>query len=367
MSQTTSAQKYTPNNNLSDRYELLSSGVPQTVMLGTFGPYTAGQVAQIRTRNVGVMTKLRVRVRANVSIATAVGTVSPFGPYGLLSKISFLDYNTTERISCPGPQLYHLLSQRGGRPWMPTGQGSTDTLQTVLPTTVANNQALNFNLDIPLAVDPGHDLTGAILAQTIVGEQFLRLTVNPNLQVDPYTPYLAAVGGSAVTLNSVYFDVWQDYIQPQKPNIPLIDCNTVYEISGMFTSSDNITVGGTKFIDYPNVRRVMGFFMDYINNATVTANETDINTLTLIANGNTNMREYDPLQLRKEMRNHLGGDIANGRFALRHPRKPISTFIYSQVQMAVNFATVTGSPYVAYMFESTYPLNTPLPGIAAGS
>jgi hypothetical protein len=367
LSATITAPKYTAQNNLSDRYALLASGVPQTVKLGTFGPYLAGQTAQIRTRNVGVMTGLRVRVTASVTITTAAATPSPFGPYGLLSKVSFLDYNTTERIAAPGPMMYAWLSARQGRPWMPTGQGSTDTLQTILPTATGANQVLEFNLNIPLAADHGHDLTGAILAQTIVGEQFLRLTVNPNMQVDPYTPYLAAVASSAVALNSVTFDVWQDYLQPQTNQLPLIDLNTVQEFSAMYTSTDNIVVGGTKYIDYPNVRRVAGIYFDYINNATVTTNETDINTITLIANGNTNMREFDPLQLRKDMRNYLGGDIANGRFFLRNPRKPISTFIYSQVQMALAFATVTGTPYVAFGFESTYPLNTPLPGIAAGS
>lgn len=364
-----SAPKYTAQQNMMDRQTLINTGVHQTVTLGTFGPYTPGQTANIRTRNVGVMTKLRVRVRANVTIATAVGTVSPFGPYGLVSKVSFLDYNTTERIALPAVQLYEILSARHGRPWMPTGQGLVDTGQTLQPTAVAAgaNNNFVFNFDVPLAMDPKGDLTGAILAQTIVGEQFLRLTVNPNSQVDPYTPYLAPVASSLVTVNSVFFDVWQDYIQPQGPNLPLMDLNTVYELSAMYTSSDNIVAGGTKYIDYPNVRKVIGMYFDYINNATVTVNETDINTITLIANGNTNMQEYDPLQLRKQMRTHIGGDLPAGRYFLRSPRNPISTFIYSQVQLAINFANVTGSPYVAYGFESTYPLNTPLPGIAAGS
>lgn len=374
MSQSTGAagsSNYTAAQNLNDRATLLGTAVPMIANLGTFGPYQPGQVANIRLRNVGIMTRLKVRATASVTIATANVTASPFGPYGLVSKVDLLDYNTTERVIAPGPMLYFLNSMRHGRPWMPTGQGNIDTLQTQLPTVVGAGQTIEFNFDVPLAYDPSNDLTGAILAQTIVGEQFLRLTVNPNAIGDPFCPYLNTGGAGTAAISNVNFQVWQEYLQPQGPNIPRIDLNTVYEFTAMFTSSDNIVVGGTKFIDYPNVRNVKGAYFTYINDnagtghPTVTVNGTDINSVTLIANGNTNMRELDPLMLRRDMRIMLGGDLPAAMYYMGHRRHPIYTWIYSQVQLALNFANATANPYVAYGFESTYPLNTPLPGVGA--
>ncbi len=359
---TGSASKYTPAQNLSDRATLLATGIRVRANIGTFGGYTAGNVARIKLRNVGVLTGLMVRVTANVSI-TAAMTESPLGPWGLLSKIEMSDYNTTLRVSTSNILLYMINSVRHGRPWSPVGQGSVDTQQTVVPTAIANDQTLQFSIYIPLAVDPHRDLSGAILAQTVVGEQYLNLTVNPNFIGDATSCYTAGTG----TLNSVSFEVWQDYLQPQTANLPLIDLNTVYELAGNYTTTSNVQTNGQCFIDYPNVRIVKALYMGLIDNATVTPNGTDINSLTQIANGNTNMREEDPLLVRMTMREMLGGDLPAGLYYIGNRSNPISTFIYSQVQERITFNTLTGSPYLFYGFESTYANNTPLPGIAAGS
>lgn len=362
-----SAPKYTVNQNMQDRMVLLGTGVAMQAKLGDFGPYLPGATAQIRLRNVGVITGLKVRLTASVTITTAVAVASPFGPYGIVSKFSLLDYNTTERIFASGPMIYMLSSIRRGCPWMGTGQGLVDTLQTALPVAVGAAQTIECNYEIPVAYDAGNDLRGAILAQTVVGEMFLRITFNLNQTGDPSAPYLTSVNSSVLTISNIMISVWQNYIQPQSNQLPLYDLNTVYEYAAMFSSSDNIVVGGTKYLDYPNVRSVMGSYLFYVNNSGVTVNETDISALTLIANGNTRMREMDPLDVRKDMRLMLGGDLAASMYYIPTRRQPIQTWIYSQVQLALQFAAATGTSYVAYGYESTYALNTPLPGIAAGS
>lgn len=370
MSATTTAapaQQYTPAMNMQDRMTLLSTGVPCVAYLGSFGAYSLGNLAIIKLRNVGVITKLRIRVTASVTIATAAAVASPYGPYGLIQRLDVLDYNTTQRTFASGPMLYFIDSIRHGRPWMPTGQGLVDTAQTEQPTATGASQAFEFTLDCPLAVDPQNDLTGAILAQTVVGEQYLRILFNAAAQTDPFTPYAAASGGSTVAFSNINVQVWQYYIQPQSASIPRIDLNTVYELAGIYTTYAGITAGANVYLDYPNVRTVMGFYMAYINNATVTVNGTDISGLTLVANGNTNMREQDPLLVRADMRQHLGGDLGSGIYYISSRRNPIQTYIYSQVQEKVAIAAASGTPYIAYAFESTYPLNTPLPGIAASN
>jgi hypothetical protein len=350
---------------MADRLTLLSTGVPMQSLLGTFGPYSLGQTAQIRLRNVGVLTGLSVRVVASLAI-TGTMTASPLGPYPLIAQHITSDYNTTTRISAPGGMLYMLNSIRHGRPWMPTGQGLVDTLQTAQPTAVSNPATLEYNVDIPFAVDPGNDLTGAILAQTVVGEMFYKMQFASALVGDAWSaPYTA---GTA-TVNSIYVTVWQRYIQPQNASLPLMDLNTVYEFDALYNTQNNITTNGQTYINYPNVRSVLGAYYGFVDNAGLTVNGTDISALTLIANGNTRMREQDPLDVRKHMRIMLGGDLPASLYFVPSRRQPIQTWIYSQVQELFNWGTLTSSPvpYLNYGFESIYPLNTPLPGIAAAS
>lgn len=366
MSSTTQSGGYTVAQNSKDRISLLKGGVPMSAELGTYGPFSLGQNTQIKLRNVGVITRLRVRVSATVDI-TATMTASPLGPETLISRIQTQDYNSTYRISSSGALLKLLNDTRLGRPYLPTGQGLVDTLQRVLPT-AEGTETLQFEIEVPVAKDRHNDLTGAILAQTVVGEQFLNLNFNPTLVGDVTSPYTA---GTA-TLSNIYVTVWQDYIQPQ-PNsqgqiaLPLIDLNTVYEYNATFNSYDAIVGGGQKYIDYPNVRNVLSHIFVFVDDGALTVNGTDINSLTLIANGNTNLRQEDPLSNRAEIRNRLGGDWPAGCYFYSHRGNPIKTNIYSQVQSEIVFSSgvsATGS-YIPYGFESTYLLNTPLPGIAS--
>jgi hypothetical protein len=359
----TQQPKYTPAQNIADRMNLLQTGVRMTTRLGTFGPYSAGQIANIRLQNVGIITGLRLRVTATQAASVAL-TASPLAPYSAVSKIEVVDYNTTTRQSAPGFMFYMLNSTRQGRPFMPVGQGSVDTQQTAAPTTTGGG-TLYANFEVPICVDPMNDLSGAIVAQTVVGEQFLNVTFASAAVGDVTAPYTAGTG----SLTNFYVTVWQDYIQPAGRNLPLIDLNTVYEFLGNYSTNLNIVTGGQSFIDYPNVRSVRGFYAAFVDNAALAVNGTDISAVTLVANGNTNMRQYDPLLIRRDMRNMLGGDLPASLYFLNHRKNPIQTWIYSQVQAQFNWATVTSSPapYLMYGFESLYLQNTPLPGIAASA
>jgi hypothetical protein len=68
------------------------------------------------------------------------------------------------------------------------------------------------------------------------------------------------------------------------------------------------------------------------------------------------------------MRTKMGGDLPTGLYYIDTRRQPIQTAIYSQVQLGILPATVNaGNTFIAWAFESMYPLNTPLPGIAQAS
>lgn len=366
--ETYAGNNYTPQQNYNDRMALLSYGTKMIKNLGvqtlSSGSILSGMIQQ-RLFNVGLITQLRIRVTASVNI-TVAATASPLGPYALLQKIILSDYNTTERVQTTGPFLYFFNSMKHGRPWMPTGQGLVDTDQTQLPTAVANNQTIQFELLVPVAVDPANDLTGSIYAQTTVGEQYLKVLINNAMVGDVNCPYTAGT----VTLNSVTIQTWQDYIQPNQyaPSVPRIDANTVYELAAVYTTTQNINANQKLLLNYPNVRQIMAHYFMYVNDGALTPNGTDLTTLNLVVNGNTYQSEKDPLLVRADMRNHLGGDIAAGLYYYGHRRNPISTFIFSQVQNEITFgSTVNANSYIAFGFESTYGQSTPLPGISYGA
>jgi len=371
--------KYSYAQNITDRGILLSTGVPMETLLGTFGPYAMGQTAQIRLRNLGVTTGLEVRISATVTITGGdTATASPLAPWNLVAQHVTLDYNTTQRTFASGPMVYMWNSIRHSCPYLSAAQSAgafpasptigVDTDQVLVPTSGTNTMELN--VDIPFAVDAGQDLTGAILAQTVVGELFYKLTFANSASGDAWnSPYTAVSGGGSVAISNIYVTVWQRYIQPQMPNIPLYDCNTVYEFAGLFQTQNNVTTNGQTYVDYPNVRSVLGAYYGFLDNNALAVNGTDINAITLVANGNTRMREMDPLLIRKHMRMMLGGDLPASMYYMPSRRTPIQTWIYSQVQTLFNWATITSSPAPAlyYGYESTYPLNTPLPGIVGAS
>lgn len=349
--------------NMADRMELLYRGVRMKTKLGVFGPYTLGQIANIKLRNVGVITHLEVRVQAAITIAGGTPTASSLAPYNVVTKFSLTDYNTTERVSAPGYMIYLQNSWRQRRPFMCVGQGSVDTQQAITPVSTGT---LYANYIIPVAKDPMGDLTGAILAQTVVGEQYLNVSLPTALVGTDVQSLYSAANGATATTTAFYITVWQNYIQPASNRLPLLDLNTVYELLGTYASYDNIVTGGTKYIDYPNVRSIDGFYMYFMDNSALAVNGTDLASLNLVVNGNTQMLERDPLLTRRIMRNWIGGDLPASTYITDHKSNPISTFIYSQVQAALTFGTVTASPAPAifYMYESSYQQNTPLPGVA---
>jgi hypothetical protein len=156
----------------------------------------------------------------------------------------------------------------------------------------------------------------------------------------------------------------------------MIDLGTIYEIAGGLTDSSNIVSGANKFINWPNNRAILSVLHTFDDPATTTSlgsplNETDVALLTLLINGNTNVRQLTPALLRMHMRYHLGVDLPSGTFYLSSRRQPITTQLYGNVQTQILLNNVTvvsaiGTPYFNNQFESFYLSGTPLPGVIQG-
>jgi hypothetical protein len=226
---------------------------------------------------------------------------------------------------------------------------------------------------VPLAFSPT-DLRGALLTQTAVGQAFLNIDWNPT----PYTNGLDdSVYDGAATTTVVYnalpnFNVAQEYLLPQQIGggvpLPSLDLMTVYELAGSVRDSANLAIGLEKLINYPNVRSVIGAYVNYMNNGLMQPMIAGITNIRVLANGNNTIKEYtatDKLFDMREMAMVEQADLKAGAWFELHRAKPIETALFGNIQMGVTPLLYTASPNtnLEIAFESFYTKGSTLPGM----
>lgn len=339
-----------------------------------------GQTTRIKLFNVGVITKLQIYVTAAITIGTAVATPSTRAPYNLISRLRLTDYDGTDRINISGFQLFMINCVRMRALF---GLHNTPAVAAVFQNpsvpTATGAGVVSFFMDIPLAFDTENiipqlqDLRGAVLAQTAVGEMYLSIDwINSyitNGDVDSLYSGGATTTVVANGANNISVTLWQEYLLPQavggQGEIPLpgIDLMTVYELNGNVRSSDNLVPNTEKLISYPNVRSVIGFYANYVQNNTQTQGK--INQFRLIANGNNILVDNTELSQLFYQRDYMinNMDTIPGAYFRSHREKPIETALFGSVQMGITPNTATGNAYVELAFESFYTKGQALPGL----
>jgi P3 major capsid protein. len=356
--------------NMLARNYLLSTSQPFVRKLGTY-TMTPGSEQIITLDRMGIFTRLVAEVTCTMDI-TAAATASQFGPAALLQQVQYKDFNNVNRVNMYGSQLFIANSIRSRRIYESANSigdsannGLVDT-QVMLPTATGTSQTARMVYDIPLARNPGSDLTGAVLAQTTVSQHQLILTtpsslVGANAMLFPYSAGTFANVSYSVT-------VYEYYLQPPSLQVlPHLDLSTIYTLDGTYVDSSDLVSGAQKYVSYPNSRAVSRFVVNYLNGGVGTANGTDLSSIEVLANSNVQMQYWGPLRLRGAMRNMLGADLPAATYLLDTSSNPISTQLYGNVQARLTFAgTVAAGSSLVYYNESTYPQGTPLPGVAAG-
>jgi hypothetical protein len=420
------APRMTPAQmNMMARQSLLATGLQFTKRLQAFSSLgssnTLGSTIRVALDRTGIVTGVTMLFQVPFTAnATAQGIVSgtqmtQFFPYNIIQNVTYTDFAGVKHVNTTGWQLHALNALRGGRLQNNAHQmegyitSETGINANILGVMNAATGAfvlkgadwpqygtIFFSLYVPLAYDPNSDLRGAVLAQTDRGEHYINLTFANALAGttgDPLTtPIEVAATGATFTLGNtggavapwsqsfIIVDAYQHYLMPQAGispnNLPMIDLGTIYEVAGGLTDSSNIVAGANKFINWPNNRAILSALHIYDNPANTTSlgnvlNETDTALLTILINGNTNVRQLTPALLRMHQRYHLGVDLPSGVFYLSARRQPITTQLYGnvQTQMSINAANVVaaiGTPYYMNQFESFYLSGTPLPGVIQG-
>jgi hypothetical protein len=363
--------------NMQLRQALLASAPRMRKNLGSFTQGgSLGGTTRVKLFNVGVTTKIVLDVIATFDIVTAAGTPSPKAPFNLINRIKLTDFDGTDRVNCSGYQLWVNQSVREKTPYGYNNESQTAVLTSPLvPTTVATNQTMRFQIEVPLAFNEDNDLRGALLTQTAVGEAYVNLDWNTALLASGNADAVYTNATGTMTAPVITVNVYQEYLLPQSIGgqvpLPALDLMTVYELAGALRSADNLAVGQEKLINYPNVRSVIGAYFNYLNGGVMNAAPTDMQKFRLIANGNNVLREYNPtdklFDQRLAMTSH--GDLRAGTYFELHRSKPIETALFGNVQYGLTPNTVgaAATTNMEIMFESFYTKGSQLPGLSQAS
>lgn len=357
------------NQNLLLRNALLATSPRMSKKVGTITETSSipGKTSRIKLFNVGVITKLRLVVTVNVTIGGAIATLSPKAPFNAISNIKLTDFEGVDRVNCSGYQLWQLQSIRERTPAYLNNEATTKNNSMPVSQTAIATGNIKFYLEVPLAYDAERDLRGAILAQTGLGDMFLQITWNPTFYANGNDDAVYnGAGATTVAVNSVSVDVFQDYLQPQAVQgqipLPMGDLMTVYEILGNYRITDNLSNGQERLFNYPNVRSVIGFYLNWLNNG---AMSDDISLFRLVANGNNILQEHSIDSQQMIQRMHVNSDLPKGSFFMLHRSRPIETVIYGNVQLGATFsAAPSGTYYIEQMIESFYTKGTTMPGLS---
>ncbi len=283
----------------------------------------------------------------------------------MLKSVSYTDFAAVNRTVIPGAFLNALNSVRLGKLFNDPASSLTDTANLLIQSPTAINAAapLSFIVRLPIAYGPD-DTTGAVLSQTATGNHYV--TVNLATALVGTDAILAPYSAGAATVGDVTITAFQEYIQPQSlAGLPIIDLSTIYGFEGNYTTSDNLSVGQEKYVNYPNMRSVLAAMVAYNNGGTYNPG-TDISAVRVIANSNVNIIDATAKYLLLRQRNALSGDLPAGLYFLNTRNNPINTTLYGNVQIGLTPSSVGANSYMAYGFETKYPSGQPLPGIAQG-
>ncbi len=362
-----------PSLNAALRQQLFATALRETLALTPATGYTGGQKISTLLQNVGILTAIDVLVSMTVTNNAASGGAalvpSVAFPYNLLHQIELRDYANTMHVQCSGVQLMQRNAVHNGRVPYAAAQHSEGEMSGgafAYPTSAANGAiaadssgTIQFYVRVPVSISQ-NTTVGAMLMQAITGQSYLNITLAPNSTTGGYDqPF---TGNYSITNASV--QLVQSYLQPQGSNLlslPGADLQTIYELNGAQVTSDNLSVGMPKFLDFPNARTVHGMYMTFYNGALNYG--TDLQELSIRASGNTKLDNNPPLLWIMRQREMLGADLMPGFYYYSTARVPVMTNYLGQVQMEMKPASLGTNPYVALMSENTYTSNTPLPGI----
>lgn len=323
-----------------------------------------GQQISISMPTTGIMTHVDLHITCSVDI-TAEATANPVGAAGLIQLVTTSDWYGNTRTNTSASRLQSLNGYHTGRPY---NKIATSLKQSPggylydLPTAVGTAN-IDFWLHIPLAASP-NSLVGALLTQTANGSCQINLTSINSLvsSTDPLAPYSAGT----LTASNVYVTPYWSYLMPSNgfapQTLPTISLSTAYSIQDIDTPQ-NLAVGVNNLTNFPAARIIHSQLLDFKNGSSMNFG-TDLNSLSIIINGATPLKTWDPMIKLIQQRNALGADDIPGRYYFGYTQNPINTQVFGSYQIQVNPSVVNTGANLVVASEMTYAMGVPLPGLS---
>lgn len=338
---------------------------------------SSANVQNFIPRNVGLLLGFYVLVTVQMLNASGTSNITEWGPSGLLSNISFTDFNNYQRINCPGWYLSMVNSVKARRPYgscttfssYPIGYGNNYTTIQAPSTLSTSGQTVQMLYYIPVAYSD-YDLRGAIYAAVTGGQMNLQLTVNPTPWLAsnpvPGTIYSGGTGGAYtgnVTLDvyQVFYDqlptVQQGNPPVSKVVVPPLDLATTYELKQ--TVATALVANQENTIAFSNYREFLSTTAIYANGTSFNAG-TDIAYWALQAANLLYIFKKEPFLVAQDARDQLGCDMPTATYYFGTREKPINTQVYGNINLVINPTTVNSNATVYVGYETFAQQNTVL-------
>jgi hypothetical protein len=322
-----------------------------------------GTVVTIQLRNVGLVKRLVIEVKATVTAGAGVGNGANLTPLGLanfFSNITFVDLGNNTRINTTGWHLQLVSSVKRRRVFgaaytsdTPHGYGNVNNRVMQAPITLSPGVATELDLivEIPF-VKNNHDLRGAIFADVTNAVMQVQLTINPQMFVsntaDPTlavyqsaTAVLPSLSAVTIQANQNYLDQLPRNPQTAAPILPALDLGTAYLLNN--TSGGLPVVNQDNGFSFVNARSYESVAFVYDNNGVLNINASDLNYLALTSANFTNILRYDGRMAAIAERDILGDDFPKGVRYLDFRHRPVNTDQYGNMQLVINPSSVRGS------------------------
>lgn len=358
------------------RAAVLSAAVEMTQQIFTTTIATLGatnNVINVPFRNVGLIKRFIVEITGTyTSVGAAAATA--YGLANLISNVTLTDLSNYQRINTNGLHLAFLkqAKHKSGDPSSaPLSTAQSDAM--IAGEFVASGTAPNFPVivyplpstagasfravfDVPCAYSDD-DLRGAIYANVVNATGQLQITLNANPSPAGSDNTQAVWGTATGALTAVSIVVYQVYLdqlpvdQNGKVILPALDLATIYELKN--TVFTGIPSGQNFPFPYANFRQFLSTLVTF-NSTGATAglkNGSDVTFWALQAANFVNLWQIDPLLAAQKAREIVGFDLPLGTYYFSHRRKPISTTQYGNMELVLQAASVSGSPYATVYWE----------------
>lgn len=322
------------------------------------------QTISLQPQPVGLVTKYVIQVICTVTNPSAGTSMSRtgFGPFNLLSNISYTDPSQNQRINTYGFLLSTITAMRRRRvpgsaftTDSPTGYGSV-MAPIAGSSTIANNSTattVSAFYEVPLSTGR-NSLKGAIVANTIFSNQQLQVTFNPNFcQVSTDGLLAGYTGASAsnpptysVTVN-LYQEYWDQFtLGLLSPLGPLL--SFIYEMK--YSIFNSLVSNQYNYFRYSPLREYWSTVLCY-DNGGVQNPGTDITNFQLQAANQTTFWQRSPLFQSYHTRNLFGDDAPAGVYFFDTHDDPIITAADGNTTLQMQPSSVQSNAYVIVGWE----------------